>query len=103
MLLREAYVRYALHDDNEAFGREKMAEEVRQHYMEKFPDTPRIDLPEMPVLRYLALRDFLNDWQYPPNLKNNLLGRIKVERPELYEELKRQQEILLKQSQQREG
>ncbi len=103
MLLREAYVRYALHDDNEAFGREKMAEEVRQHYLEKFPDTPRIDLPEMPVLRHLALRDFLNDWQYPPNLKNSLLGRIKVERPELYEELKQQQEILLKQSQKKEG
>jgi hypothetical protein len=101
MLLREAYVRYALHDDNEAYGREKMAEEVRQHYMEKFPDTPRIDLPEMPVLRYLALRDFLNDWQYPSNLKNNLLGRIKVERPERYEELKQQQEILLKQAQQK--
>ncbi len=103
MLLREAYVRYALHDDNEAYGREKMAEEVRQHYMEKFPDTPRIDLPEMPVLRYLALRDFLNDWQYPPKLKNSLLGRIKVERPERYEELKQQQEILLKQAQQKEG
>ena len=102
MLLREAYVRYALHDDNEAYGREKMAEEVRQHYLGKFPDTPRIDLPEMEVLRYLALRDFLNDWQYPPNLKNNLLGRIKVERPELYEKLKKQQEILLKQSQQKE-
>ena len=103
MLLREAYVRYALHDDNEAFGREKMAEEVRQHYLEKFPDTPRIDLPEMEVLRYLALRDFLNDWQYPPNLKNNLLGRIKVERPELYEKLKKQQDIMLKQTPQNEG
>jgi len=103
MLLREAYVRYALHDDNEAYGREKMAEEIRQHYLEKFPDTPRIDLPEMEVLRYLALRDFLNDWQYPPNLKNNLLGRIKVERPELYEKLKKQQDIMLKQTPQNEG
>jgi hypothetical protein len=103
MLLREAYFRYAMHDDDEAFGREKMAEEVRQHYLAKFPDTPRIDLPEMPLLRYLALRDFLEDWQYPPNLRRNLFGRIKIERPELYEKLKQQEQKLIKQSQQKEG
>jgi len=103
MLLREAYFRYALHDDDEAFGREKMAEEVHQHYLAKFPDTPRIGLPEMPLLRYLALRDFLDDWQYPPNLRRNLFGRIKVERPELYEKLKQQEQKLLKQAQQKEG
>ncbi len=103
MLLREAYFRYALHDDDEAFGREKMAEEVHQHYLAKFPETPRIGLPEMPLLRYLALRDFLDDWQYPPNLKRNLFGRIKVERPELYEKLKQQEQKLLKQAQKQEG
>jgi hypothetical protein len=103
MLLREAYFRYAMRDDNEAFGREKMAEEVHQHYLEKFPDTDRINLPEMPVLRYLALRDFLEDWQYPSNLKQNLLGRIKVERPDLYERLKQQEQILFKQAQKQQG
>ena len=103
MLLREAYFRYAMRDDDEAFGREKMAEEIHQHYLAKFPDTPRIDLPEMPLLRYLALRDFLDDWQYPPNLRRNLFGRIKVERPELYEKLKEQEQKLLKQAQQKEG
>jgi hypothetical protein len=99
MLLREAYFRYAMRDDNEAFGREKMAEEVYRHYLEKFPDTNRINLPEMPVLRYLALRDFLDDWQYPPNLKRNLLGRIKVERPDLFKELEQEEAKLIKQAQ----
>jgi hypothetical protein len=102
MLLREAYFRYAVHDDSEAFGREKMAEEVYEHYKAKFPGLPRIGLPEMPVLRYLALRDFLNDWQYPPNLRSNLLGRIKIERPDLYKKLIQQEEILLKKAQQKE-
>jgi len=100
MLLREAYFRYAVHDDNEAAGREKMAEEVYKHYMDKFGDLPRVDLPEMPLLRYLALQDFLADWQYPPNLRRNLLGRIKIERPELFDKLMQQEAKLLKQSQQ---
>lgn len=100
MLLRESYFRYAVHDDNEAFGREKMAEEVYKNYLSKFPDLPRIDLPEFPVLRYLALRDFLDDWQYPPNLRRNLLGRIKIERPDLFRKLMQQEEKLMKQTQQ---
>ena len=99
MLLREAYFRYAVHDDNEAFGKEKMAEEAYKIYKDKFPDLPRIDLPEFPQLRYLALRDFLDDWQYPPNLRRNLLGRIKIERPDLYKKLMQQEELLQKQTQ----
>ena len=102
MLLREAYLRYALHDDNEAFGREKMAQEVYDHYVTKFADTPRISLPEMPVLRYMALRDFLDDWQYSTNLRRNLLGRIKVERPDLFKKLMQQEEQLLKKEQQKD-
>ena len=100
MLLREAYFRYAMRDDNEAFGREKMAEEIHRHYLEKFPDINRINLPEMPVLRYLALSDFMEDWQYPPNLKRNLLGRIKIERPDLFKELEQEEGKLIKQAQQ---
>ncbi len=97
MLLREAYFRYAVHDDNEAFSREKWAEEAYQIYVGKFPDVDRVKLLEFPQLRYLALRDFLDDWQYPPNLRRNLLGRIKIERPDLYKKLKLQEEILIKQ------
>jgi hypothetical protein len=103
MLLREAYFRYAVHDDNEAFGREKWAEEAYKIYVEKFPDVDRVKMLEFPQLRYLALRDFLDDWQYPPNLRRNLLGRIKIERPDLYKKLMQQEEQLLKQEQQQKG
>ncbi|MHC4633452.1 MAG: hypothetical protein ACYS9C_19575, partial [Planctomycetota bacterium] len=99
MLLREAYFRYAVHDDNEAFAREKMAEEAYKQYMDKFGDLHRVDLPEFPRLRYLALRDFLDDWQYPPNLRRNLLGRIKIERPDLYKELEQEEGKLIKKAQ----
>ncbi len=99
-LLRESYFRYAVHDDEEAAGREKMAREVYQHYRNEYPtpeEMKRIGLPDFKLLRYLAMTDFLNDGQYPANLRRNLLGRIKVEKPDLFEKLIRQEEILLKQ------
>ena len=80
-----------------------MAQEVYDNYVTDKADIARVSLPEMPVLRYLALRDFLDDWQYPPNLRRNLFGRIKVERPELYEKLKQQEQKLLEQAQKQEG
>jgi hypothetical protein len=102
MMLREAYFRYALHDDDEAFGREKMAEEVHNHYQTAYLDENRIDLPDLKLLRYLALIDFLNDRRYPLNLRLSLRGRIRVERPELAEQLERQEEKLQKQLQEKE-
>ncbi|MFC1676582.1 hypothetical protein ACFL3G_05920 [Planctomycetota bacterium] len=100
LLLRESYFRYAVHDDEEAAGREKMAKEVYQHYKNEYPspeELKRIGLPDFKLLRYLAMGDFLGDSQYPANLRRNLLGRIKVEKPDLFEKLVRQEEILLKQ------
>ena len=96
-MLSESYFRYALRDDDEAAGREQLAEEVWQIYLKEYPDEQRIDLPEFPLMRYFALLDFLNDDQYPPNLRQNLLGRIRIERPELYKQLEKQAEILKKQ------
>ena len=101
-LLRESYFRYALRDDNEASGREKLADEVHSYYQGKYRDENRIDLPEFKLLRYFALLDFLNDQQYPPNLRGNLLGRIKVERPELFKQLETEEEKLKKQLEQSE-
>jgi hypothetical protein len=96
-LLRESYFRYALRDDNEAFGREKLAQQVWDYYMSKYDDPEyRVDLPDMKLLRYFALWDFLNDPLYPPNLRSNLLGRMKIERPDRYEQLKGQEEQLMK-------
>jgi hypothetical protein len=100
MMLRESYFRYALRDDDEAFGREKMAKEAYDHYTSAYADEHRINLPDFKVSRYLALIDFLNDEQYPLNLRLNLRGRIRIERPELAEQLEQQENEILKQSEQ---
>jgi hypothetical protein len=100
MMLRESYFRYAMHDDDEAFGREKMAKEVYDHYQSPRVDEHRIDLPDFTLLRYLAIMDFLNDQQYPPNMRLALYNRIRIERPEFAEQLKKQEEELLKQLEQ---
>jgi len=100
MLLRESYFRYAVRDDDEAFGREKMAKEVHDRYQSMYKDENRIDLPDFKLQKYFALIDFLSDQQYPLNLRLNLLGRIKVERPELAEQLMQQEGKFLKQSEQ---
>jgi hypothetical protein len=99
MLLRESYFRYALRDDDEAFGREKMAEEVHRYYQSAYLDENRINLPDFKLLRYFALLDFFNDYRYPVSLRQSLLGRIKVERPDLAEQLKHIEQQLLKQNQ----
>jgi hypothetical protein len=100
MLLREGYFLYAIRDDDGAFGRESLAKEVHDFYMSEWEEQHRIDLPAFGLLRYLALRDFLDDRQYPVSLRRSLLGRIKIERPKLYEELMEQEEKLRSQSQQ---
>ena len=75
-----------------------MAEEVHRHYQSAYSDENRINLPDFKLLRYFALIDFLNDQQYPINLRLNLSGRIKVERPDLAAELKQQEEKMLQNS-----
>jgi len=96
-LLRESYFRYAIHDDDEAFAREKMAKDIVDFYRSQYGEEFRVDIPELPVLRYLALLDFLNDMQYPPNLRRNLLNRIRIERLDLYEQLQQEEEKLKRQ------
>lgn len=93
-LLRESYYLYAIHDDDEAYGREKMAEEIYKYYQSKYLDENRIDLPDFKLLRYAALRDFLEDWQYPPDLRLSLLIRIEIEWPRVAEQLKQWKEPL---------
>jgi len=88
LLLRESFFLYAIRDDETSSGREKLAEEIHNHYQKKYSDENRIDLPDLKVLQYLALRDFLDDRQYVPDLRLSLLARIEVERPELAEKLK---------------
>jgi hypothetical protein len=102
LLLREGYFLYAIRDDDEAFGREQMAQEVYDYYQSQYPDENRIDLPDFKLLRYLAIIDFLNDQQYPPYLRGSLLGRIKVEKPQLLEQLEQQEKGFMERLQQSE-
>ncbi|MHC4205927.1 MAG: hypothetical protein ACYSTT_14855, partial [Planctomycetota bacterium] len=97
MLLRESYFLYAIGDDETSAGRENLAKEIHNHYQKKYLDENRIDLPPFTTLQYLALRDFLEDWQFVPNLRLGLLARIEIERPELAEKLQPWKEELQKQ------
>lgn len=99
-MLRESYFRYAVRDDDEAAGREKMAKEVHDYYQSHYRDENRIDLPDFRLLRYFALLDFFNDPRYPIDLRRSLISRIKIEKPDLAEKFKQQELQLLKQSQQ---
>jgi hypothetical protein len=87
LLLRESYSLYAIGDDDTAAGRESLAREIYDYYQGKYLDENRIDLPDFNLLQYLALRDFLDDMQYVPNLRLSLLARIEIERPDLAKKL----------------
>ncbi len=98
--LRESYFLYALRDDDESAIRDRVAKEIFDFYIEQWPPANRIKMPEIPRLRYMALRDFLLDRRYPEALRRSLMGRMRIERPELYndlikhlEELKQQQPV----------
>ena len=88
LLLRESFFLYAIRDDEASSGREKLAQEIHNYYQKKYLDENRIDLPDFEILQYLALRDFLDDRQFVPDLRLSLIARIEVERPELAEKLK---------------
>ena len=98
IMLQDSYYRFALGQNDEAAGRESMAKEVYEIYTKEFDDETvlRVDLPPLSRLRYIALRRFLNDMRYPPNLKQALLAKIKLERPKMFEQLKLQEEELFK-------
>ena len=101
-LLRESYFYYAMRDDNEAASRENLAKQVYDFYMTPMKDEWRIDLPPLPRLRYMALIDFLNDQQFLPSIRRALRNRIKVEKPDLFEQLMQEETKMqeeLKQSQ----
>jgi hypothetical protein len=102
MMLREGYKCYALHNDDEAYAREKMAKEIYDNYQKDWEfakSTGRVELPEdFGMIRYIALTGFLNDEMFPPNLRLSLLGRIKLERPQLYEQLENTAKKLAKEA-----
>lgn len=90
MSLREAYFLYANNKDDEAFGRENFAKELYTHYNSIYGDEEvmRVNLPSFAMLRYMSLRDFLQDPYYPDMMKQGMMNRLTVERPDLAEKLK---------------
>jgi hypothetical protein len=62
-----------------------MAQQVHIDYQKAYSDEIRIELPPFTVMRYNSLIDFFNDRQYPLELRQALVTRIKIERPDLAE------------------
>lgn len=99
--LMEAYFRLAIHEDNEAAIRERLAQQVYDYYIAKYEDPQfRIDLPPMHVLKYIALGQFQNNDMYPAYVRDDLIARIKAERPELYKQMEQTDEKLRRQMEQ---
>jgi hypothetical protein len=92
--LREAYFLYAMHEDNESAAREDLARQIYAIYDKERNTEPvdRVNLPPMEMLLYAAFQDFWMDPQYPDSLKMSLAGRIQVEKPEMFEQLRKQEE-----------
>jgi hypothetical protein len=97
LLLRQSFFLYAIREDEASYGKESLAKEVHSYYQNKYLDENRIDLPDFKTLQYIALRDFLEDWQFVPDLRLSLLARIEIERPELAEKLQPWKDELEKQ------
>ncbi len=85
-ILSQGYNYYAMRDDDAAFDMENMATNLYNYY-QKGHDDYRVDLPELGVLKYWALVNFINDQLYPPYFRRALLERIKIERPDLWKQL----------------
>lgn len=87
-MLWKGYYFYAIRDDNAAFGMEKLAKQLHEHYQNIHRDpNQRIDLPELSLLKYFAIEDFFADRQLSPYLKNSLWARIEIERPDFLKQL----------------
>jgi len=100
--LRDAYFSFAIREDDEAFGKERWAREIYEIYQAKYSDEEwrRLDLPSFEMIRFMAFLDFMGDRFFPEHLRNSLLARIKVERPQLFDRLQKQKDLFIQKSQQ---
>jgi len=88
-----------MRQDNDASNREQMAEEIYNIYIQEYQDEQhRLGLPSMNKLRYIALMDFLTSPFYPDELKNSLMARIRIEKPELEKKLMEQGKLFMKEA-----
>lgn len=98
-IFNEGYYFYAMRDDEASFDRERMATELYNYYQDEHYEY-RIDLPELKVLKYRALVNFISDQLYPPYFRRALLERINMERPGLWKQLMAEEEKQKKQTEQ---
>ena len=98
-ILSQGYYYYAIRNDEAAFNSENMATNLYNYY-QKGHDEYRVDLPELGVLKYRALVNFVTDQLYPPYFRQALLDRIRLERPDLWKQLTAEDEIQRKKSEQ---
>lgn len=91
--LMKSYLYYAIHEDDDAASQENLAQEIYDIYQKNMGiDEPgRMGLPPMDWFRYQAFAGFLNDPMYPEHMRMSLIGRIQVERPDLFEKLRKQE------------
>lgn len=101
-LLVNAYRFYAYHDDDRAASNEQLAQEVWNRYQAEYGDSDRIDLPPMSELRYIAIGQFLNSDAYPLYVRQGLLARIQIEKPELLKQLEQTESLLRQQMEQQQ-
>jgi hypothetical protein len=89
LVLQDSYMQYALREDRLASAREARAKQIYEIYTSEFSDTfaDRVKLPDFKTLRYQSLAAFINNRRINEEIRRNLLARIKVEKPELYEGL----------------
>ena len=103
-LLNESYFRYALHEDDAAAARENFAQEIYDKYQkEAGADEPgRMGLPKLDIIKYQAFLSFLNNETLPQEMQMSLVNRLQVERPELFEKLRKQQIEFIQEMQNRD-
>ena len=99
-LLQETYFRYAMLDDDMAAQNENIARQVYDIYNQLYPEAERLGLSEFDRLKYNALFDFYTDESYPKVLRDSLVNRIQTQKPELYEQLIKQEEKILQENEQ---
>jgi len=85
--LIESYYFYAIRDDDSSAARERFAQQAFDYYLAQYPDSDRIALPEMRVLRYYALREFLDNEAFPLYVRRGLIERMRIERPGVFKQL----------------
>ncbi len=87
LLLTRAFERYAMSEDAASVAMEQLAQRSFQRYYDEFGPSERIDLPDLAWLKYVAFRQFMSSDAYPLFVRQNLMARLKRDKPDLYEQL----------------